>query len=393
MNDMTELLQSDSMENKYTFKNNKMLRYGYTTGSCAAAASKAAAIMLFSKRNVNTVSIMTPKGILLELEVLDITIGDHFVSCAIKKDSGDDPDATDGVMVYAKVCKMTHQEIEIDGGIGVGRVTKLGLDQPVGSAAINRVPREMIYKEVKNVCKEFDYKQGIKVEISIPMGVEIAKKTFNPRLGIEGGISVLGTSGIVEPMSETALIDSIKVEMKMLKASGKEDIVVTLGNYGENFSINELNIDIENSIKCSNFIGETIDFAAELEFKSILLIGHIGKLVKTAGGIMNTHSRNADARMEILVSSAILAGISIEGAKKILNCITMDEALPIVKEEDALEQTMQILIDKMQFYMSKRGYEKVNIEVITFSNEFGLLGMTKNAYQTVKLLKKINDRN
>jgi cobalt-precorrin-5B (C1)-methyltransferase len=364
---------------KYTFKNNKMLRYGYTTGSCAAAASKAAAIMLFRKCNIQTISIMTPKGMGLNLEVLDITRGEGFVSCAIKKDSGDDPDATDGILVYSKVSKFNQSGIEIDGGFGVGRVTKPGLEQPVGSAAINRVPRQMIYQEVADVCNEFEYNQGIKVEISIPDGIEIAKRTFNPRLGIEGGISVLGTSGIVEPMSEAALIDTIKVEMKMLKTSGKNDILVTLGNYGENFSINELNIDIADGLKCSNFIGETIDYAVELELKSILFVGHIGKLVKVAGGIMNTHSKNADARLELLMAAAIEAGISLESAKKILTCITTDEAIGILKEEEIVDQTMQILVNKIQFYMRKRSYEKVDIEVIIFSNEFGLLGKTNHA--------------
>ncbi|MFA9376648.1 MAG: cobalt-precorrin-5B (C(1))-methyltransferase CbiD [Lachnotalea sp.] len=370
---------SDRMENGYTFKNNKKLRYGYTTGSCAAAASKAAAIMLFRKCDISKISILTPKGISLELEVLDIASGSNFVSCAIKKDSGDDPDVTNGILVYAKISKTDGKDIEIDGGIGVGRVTKPGLEQPVNSAAINRVPRQMIYDEVINICNEFDYQKGMRVEISIPEGIEIAKKTFNPRLGIKDGISVLGTSGIVEPMSEAALIDSIKVEMKMLKASGKENLLVTLGNYGENFSINELNIDINDSLKCSNFIGETIDYAVELEFKSVLFIGHIGKLVKTAGGIMNTHSRNADARMDILVAAAILGGISLEGARQVLNCITTDEAIATLMEERILDLTMQILVDKMQFYMSKRAYDKINIEIVTFSNEFGLLGKTKQA--------------
>jgi cobalt-precorrin-5B (C1)-methyltransferase len=176
--------------------------------------------------------------------------------------------------------------------------------------------------------------------------------------------------------------------MKMLKAAGNDDILVTLGNYGENFSMNELNIDITSSLKCSNFIGETIDYADELELKSILLIGHIGKLVKTAGGIMNTHSRNADARIDILVATAIKAGITLEGAKKLLECITLDEAIPILKEEEILDTTMQILVDKMKFYLNKRAYEKVEIEVITFSNEFGLLGKTGNADALAKRYRK-----
>lgn len=377
---------------KYTFKNNKKLRYGYTTGSCAAAASKAAAIMLFRKCEISKISIMTPKGILLDLQVFDIKINADYVSCAIQKDSGDDPDVTDGVFVYAKVKKISQPKIIIEGGLGVGRVTKQGLEQPVHSAAINKVPRQMIYQEVKDVCNEFEYPEGIYIEISIPEGVEIAKRTFNERLGIKGGISVLGTSGIVEPMSEAALIDSIKVEMNILKASGAKQILVTLGNYGENFSTSELNINIENSLKCSNFIGETIDYAVELSFERILIIGHIGKLVKVAGGIMNTHSKNADARMDILTAAAIRAGITLECAKQILNCITTDEAIQILKKEEIFEETMSILVDKMQYFMQTRAYDKIKVDVITFSNEYGLLGHTKNAMEIATLFSKKSDK-
>ena len=180
----------DSKENMYIYKNHKKLRFGYTTGSCAAAASKASIIMLLNKKPIKKIQIMTPKGILLNLNVLDISFGEDFVKCAIKKDSGDDPDVTNGILVYSKVQFSKDKDIIIDGGIGVGRVTKDGLQCKKGSAAINKVPREMIYKEVKNICEEFEYKEGLYVEISIPEGVEIAKKTFNPRLGIEGGISI-----------------------------------------------------------------------------------------------------------------------------------------------------------------------------------------------------------
>lgn len=270
----------DSKENMYIYKNHKKLRFGYTTGSCAAAASKASIIMLLNKKPIKKIQIMTPKGILLNLNVLDISFGEDFVKCAIKKDSGDDPDVTNGILVYSKVQFSKDKDIIIDGGIGVGRVTKDGLQCKKGSAAINKVPREMIYKEVKNICEEFEYKEGLYVEISIPEGVEIAKKTFNPRLGIEGGISILGTSGIIEPMSEKALIDTIKLEMKQLKVNGAEYFLITPGNYGESFSRENMEINIENSLKCSNFVGETLDYACELGIKGILFIAHIGKFYK-----------------------------------------------------------------------------------------------------------------
>ena len=224
------------LENCYVIKQNKRLRCGYTTGSCAAGAAKAAALMLFSRHPVRQVSLMTPKGMELNLEILDISMEEGAVSCAVRKDGGDDPDATHGVLVYARVSVSKTPGISIDGGQGVGRVTRKGLQEPVGEAAINPVPRQMIREAVEKVCRDFEYGGGMSVVISIPEGVEIAKKTFNPRLGIEGGISVLGTSGIVVPMSEAALIASIRAEMSMLTASGHEYLIVTPGNYGETFT-------------------------------------------------------------------------------------------------------------------------------------------------------------
>lgn len=371
-------LEEFNKVNKYVYKNNKKLRFGYTTGSCAAAASKAAAIMLIRNTTINSIEIMTPKGILLKLEVLEIEKGENYVSCAIKKDSGDDPDVTNGIMVYSKVSLTKSKEIVIDGGIGVGRVTKEGLGYPVGSAAINKVPRMMIYKEVNNICDNNDYKDGLLVEISIPDGVLIAKKTFNPRLGIVGGISVLGTSGIVEPMSEKALTDTIEIEMKLVKAKGLKYLLVTPGNYGQDFTRNNMNITLENSVKCSNYIGETIDHGIGLELKGMLFIGHIGKFIKLAGGIMNTHSRNADARMEIITAYAALAGGNTEALKKIMNCITTDEAIDILIEYGIKSSTMGLITERINFHLKIRANEKLEIGAIIFSNKHGLLGETEN---------------
>lgn len=375
------------MDGNYVFKNNKKLRYGYTTGSCAAAASKAAAVMLLTNMNIAHIELITPNSTLLRLEVLDIERGEDYASCAIRKDSGDDPDVTDKILVYSRVSLSRGADITIDGGIGVGRVTKEGLDQPVGSAAINSVPRKMIYDVVKGICLENGYKGGLKVIISIPEGAEIAKRTFNERLGITGGISVLGTSGIVEPMSEEALIESIKVEMRMLKAQNKKNILITLGNYGENFSVNELSIDIRKGIKCSNFIGETIDYAVELEFSGVLIVGHIGKLIKLSGGIMNTHSRNADSRLELFAAGALRAGISVEGALKLLDCVTTDEAVSVLINENIKDETMKILIDKMIYYLDKRAYGKLKTGLLVFSNKYGVLGKNENFDLIIKEFK------
>ncbi len=366
------------------------MRQGFTTGSCAAAGSKAAAFMLLLGTKKEKIEITTPKGKVYNAEILDIVQGDEFVSCAVRKDGGDDPDVTHGTLIYSKVSfgESDKEGIFIDGGLGVGRVTKVGLDQPVGNAAINHVPREMIEKEVREVCRIADFKGSLNVEISVPEGEMLAKKTFNPRLGIVGGISIIGTSGIVEPMSAQALIDTIKVEIKQQKLLGREILSVSPGNYGLDFMKNTFDYDIDKSVKCSNFIGETVDIAIEAGFERMLFTGHIGKIVKIAGGIMNTHSREADSRMEILAANAALAGADIETVKMVVGCFTTEEALYILKEKEILEPTMKIIMDKILFYLQKRGQDKLKIECITFSKELGLLGKSDGAEAYIYALKK-----
>lgn len=372
---------------QFVYKNHKKLRYGYTTGSCAAAASKAAAAMLLSGKEISYVELHTPKGIDLRLEVLDISREDNAVSCAIQKDGGDDPDVTNGILIYAKVSREPADEAQIiiDGGIGVGRVTKPGLEQPVGAAAINKVPRQMIRENLEAVCEQYHYHGKLSVVISIPSGVELAAKTFNPRLGIVGGISVLGTSGIVEPMSEQALIDTIRVEMRQKLANGMEYLLVVPGNYGIDF-LDQYGhgLQLEDAVKCSNFVGEALDAAVEFGAKGVLLVGHIGKFVKLAGGIMNTHSHNADARMELLTVHAALLGAPVELLQKMMECVTTDDALKYLKEADLMEPVMERIMEKMEFYVNQRAQHQLELGVITFSNVFGILGLTKNVPDLVK---------
>ena len=372
---------------QFVYKNHKKLRYGYTTGSCAAAESKAAAAMLLSGKEISYVELHTPKGIDLRLEVLDISREDNAVSCAIQKDGGDDPDVTNGILIYAKVSREPADEAQIiiDGGIGVGRVTKPGLEQPVGAAAINKVPRQMIRENLEAVCEQYHYHGKLSVVISIPSGVELAAKTFNPRLGIVGGISVLGTSGIVEPMSEQALIDTIRVEMRQKLANGMEYLLVVPGNYGIDF-LDQYGhgLQLEDAVKCSNFVGEALDAAVEFGAKGVLLVGHIGKFIKLAGGIMNTHSHNADARMELLTVHAALLGAPVELLQKMMECVTTDDALKYLKEADLMEPVMERIMEKMEFYVNQRAQHQLELGVITFSNVFGILGQTKNVPDLVK---------
>lgn len=371
------------------------MRYGFTTGSCAAAAAKAAAYMLLSGRQKNTITIETPKGIPYTADILEITRGEKAVQCAVRKDGGDDPDITSGALIYAEVSltdhtrtQVTDTRIHIDGGIGVGRVTKPGLDQPVGNAAINHVPREMIAKEVLEVCDLMDYKGNLQVIISVPEGEAIAKQTFNPRLGIVGGISILGTSGIVEPMSNQALLDTIRVELNQRRAEGFDYIAVAPGNYGLDFMKKAYGYDLDKSVKCSNFIGVTIDMAVECGFTRMLLTGHIGKLIKVAGGIMNTHSKEADCRMELLSAFAIHEGAGADVAAKILDCVATEEAVRLLREAGKQQEVMDYAMERIMFYLNKRAGGRMQIDCIMYDNTFGELAKSKEADRWFTLLER-----
>ncbi|MGP1569352.1 MAG: cobalt-precorrin-5B (C(1))-methyltransferase CbiD [Eubacteriales bacterium] len=371
------------------------LKKGYTTGSCATAAAKAATYLIFTGK-CNEISIMTPKGIELNLQVLEPQIIDEKTAkCAIRKNSGDDPDITDGAMIYAKVKLRDSDDgkIIIDGGMGVGRVTLPGLSCPVGEAAINPTPRKTIEAAVSEVLHTFDYTGGAEVEISLPAGVELAKRTFNPKLGIVGGLSIIGTSGIVEPMSEQALIDTIKVEMRMRRAIGCKYLLITPGNYGETFLKENFDVNKFYSVKCSNFIGNALDFAEQMEFSGILFMGHIGKLAKLAGGIMNTHSKYADSRMEIIAAYAAKLGAKKELIEEIFDSVTTDSAYEKIKEKDPLlcENLMNLLMQRIMYHLKSRTHDTLEVAAVMFSNKHGLLAKSENADEFIKKLEKINE--
>ena len=393
------------MEQDVVVSQGKLMRRGYTTGSCAAAASKAAAVMLLSGEETDTIKLDTPKGITLTLDVLDILRGPGFARCAIRKDSGDDPDDTNGTLIYATVSSLhagipeeelvmqprtasveqLDDKVEIWGGIGVGKVTKPGLSCKVGGPAINPVPRKMITREVLAAMKQYGCDETLRVVISIPDGPAIAPKTFNPRLGIEGGISVLGTSGIVEPMSDRALIDTMYTEMDSRKANGYKDLLVFFGNYGADFTRDEMKIDISTAVTCSNFVGELLDYAVLQGFESVLIIGHSGKLIKLAQGVMNTHSKYADCRSEFLALQAMFHGASPAVGKEIYQALTTDEMTKILKREGLFKAVMEEAARKIDFYMQKRVHGKLKTGAILFSNVFGILGETAGAEELLKL--------
>ena len=360
---------------EYLVKDGKRLRLGYTTGSCAAAAAKAAAWMLLTGRRKESIRLQTPKGIELNLKVLDIQMLADEVRCAIRKDSGDDPDVTRGTLIFAAVRKSATPGVTIDGGEGVGRVTKPGLDQPVGAAAINSVPRKMIEENVREVCMLVGYDGGIDVTISAPEGEALAKKTFNPRLGIEGGISILGTTGIVEPMSEQALLDTIRVELRQRRENGADYIRDFIG------------LDPKTAVLTSNFIGDSLEFCREFGFHGALLIGHIGKFVKLAGGMWNTHSKFGDCRMEIIASHSAALGLRAERTEEILHCATCDDALRILNEEGLKDA---FLVRLGQRIGTMLGYKSGELQsgAILFSKEYGFLCETEGAEELLEQIRE-----
>jgi cobalt-precorrin-5B (C1)-methyltransferase len=465
MNDSKTVTAESSANEHFIFSGTKQLRCGYTTGTCAALAAKAAVTALLNQKKYrcqketfpNTVSIMTPKGWPQTADVLwpadsgyknadcssdkslntgiarsDVkkSLFGGAVRCGVKKDAGDDSDVTDGFVVYASVSlddkSPLHENatVCIYGGTGVGIVTKPGLDQNVGEVAINHVPRKMIAREVRSVCAQYQFTGTVFVTIDVPGGKKIAQRTFNPQLGIEGGISILGTSGVVEPMSEQAIIDSIEVEIRQIAAeydscSGTADdsksahccdvadkskkirpLIITPGNYGEDFIFAHPELKSIPVVKCSNFIGASLDYAVAYHFSHVLIVGHAGKLFKLAGGIMNTHSHVADCRLELIACHAALCGASQSVIKKIMECATVDAALYVLDDAGAVvdpaakaagveplaKAVVKSLLYAAQNHVSRRVSGAYECGIIMFTNMHGELGMSDGTETMIKMM-------
>lgn len=363
------------------------LRCGYTTGSCATAAAKKAAYELLTGCSPEQISFVTPQGLTLELAPRVSEKSDVAVTCVVTKDSGDDPDITDGVDIFATVSRIPAGLV-IDGGLGVGLVTKPGLDQPVGNKAINSGPRKMLSQALEEVRREAGYQGGLRVIISIPAGMELAKKTFNPRLGIEGGISVIGTTGIVEPMSNQALIDTIVLEIKQAASRSKQRINLISGNYSKQFLADDLHIQQGEVVVCSNFIGDALDAAWREGFQEVLLVGHIGKFVKLGLGMPNTHSDNGDGRIECLITCALKAGASRTTLLEVSECVTTDAALFILQDQGLLEASMQELGLAISRHLAKYIPTGRNLGFLFFTNKEGLPGELYRSKEAQAMLKK-----
>ncbi len=357
------------------------LRNGYTTGSCAAAAVKAALMSLLYHISLQEVEVETPKGEELVISILKVRRRGNFASAAVQKYAGDDPDVTNGISICVKVfLQKEFPKIEraiirgkclIYGGRGVGLVTKKGLQVEVGKSAINPGPQKMIEKVVKDLLQETEDK--VVICIYIPEGRAKASQTYNPKMGVLGGISVLGSTGIVKAMSEEALKASMYAELKVLRMDKRRKwVIFAFGNYGKAYC-EKLGLDIEQMIIISNFAGFMIESAVKLGFQKIILLGHIGKAIKLAGGIFHTHSRVADGRMEVMGANAFLYGLDSTIIRKILLSNTVEEACNYISDSKFFDYLSNRIRDKIVEYSRKEGFES---EVLLFSFEKGTLGQS-----------------
>lgn len=440
--------------NRYKFKDGRKLRCGYTTGTCAAAAAAAASKLLLTGESVRQVSVELPEGGEAEIAVEFVRMEENVkyaeagrksggisaasrglsecrdgdvagmppvsVSAGVRKDAGDDADVTDGMLICVTVCpegagermdyssageegagKDFGERVVISAGRGVGRVTKPGLDQPVGEAAVNTVPRRMICREVEKVCREAGYDGRISAEISVPGGEEAAAKTFNPLLGVEGGISILGTSGIVEPMSDRAVVETIRTEVRSKAALCRQRgqsvcLAAVPGNYGMRFLREKLGLRDDRVVKCSNFIGETLDACWEYGADGILLAGNAGKLIKLAAGVMNTHSSEADARMETIVSCSLEAGASLELLRRTAECVTTEAAFSLLGGEGLAQRVLDIAAERAAAHMARRVRNQTAVGIVIFSSESDLSargGDAEAILEKMKIHETILERN
>ena len=374
---------NNNSEDTYVYYNGRKLRKGFTTGTTATAATVAAIRTLLNQEPQETVTVHAANGKIAIFDVEQTDFDEQQASCAIKKDGGDDQDATDGALIFATVKLRDDNEIHLDGGKGVGRVTKEGLANKPGMPAINPTPRRVIKAAAR---EELGEKRGINIVISVPEGERIAKLTYNPRLGIVGGISILGTSGVVTPMSESSWKHSISIEMNIHRKRGDNTIVLVPGNYGEDFAKDELGIPNAKIVQMSNFVGYVLHETQRLGFTKVLIVGDLGKMIKVAGGIFSTHSKDADARAEIMVANlALMGGVPTAFLRKINQCLTTISMIKMI-DEAGYQEVYQMIADKIKLRAEKLLAHRephVEIDVVIFSRESGFLAASK-PFQEIK---------
>ena len=365
------------MQNQHiAYHGGQALRRGWTTGSCAAAAAQAAALLLLTGKAPAAIRLETPGGLTFTLPVEQPHMEDGAAVCTVRKDAGDDPDVTNGVGISAAVRRAAS-------GVAIA-----GLALPVGAAAINPGPRAQIAAALERAARECSYTGGFSVVISAENGEELAKQTYNEHLGVIGGLSILGTSGIVEPMSEKALVDTVRLELDSLYAGGQRTAFLCPGNYGADFARDTLGLDLEKAVKCANFIGEALDHAVFRGFRDVLLVGHAGKLVKLAAGVMNTHSSVADGRQEIFTAHAALCGAGRETLEGLMQSISVDACIELLDRENLREPVMARIESEIEKHLALRLRGRGHVEFILFTAKYGILARSDGALALCERLRE-----
>ncbi|NDB32309.1 MAG: cobalt-precorrin-5B (C(1))-methyltransferase [Nitrososphaeria archaeon] len=357
-----------------TDKSGQKLRTGFTTGTCATAAAKAALVSIITKKRIESIEVLLPKDKRITINVASCRFDNNTARCSVIKDGGDDPDVTHGAEIIADLQITDHSgQIEIDGGIGVGRVTKPGLGLQIGSAAINPTPKKMLIQNLTEIGKEILQKNGIRIIVSVPKGAEIAPKTDNPRLGIMGGISILGTTGIVVPYSTASFAASIRQSLDVTIAMGDNTVVLTTGGRSEDYARKEISLPDHCFVQMGDFSGYTIQQCAKKSIKTAHVAGFVGKLTKIAMGIKQTHVKSSKVDMDFLADLA-------------KDCNANNKTIDEIKKANTARHVQEIIIEnkidgffvalcKMAYdQMRMHSENKVELKVILFDFDGSILG-------------------
>lgn len=360
------------------------LRSGYTTGACAAAGVKAS-LLYEQGEEWDTIKLRALDGTELVIPVKNIVQDDRGLTAEVVKFSGDDPDITNGVSVFTTIRHLPGAEAEVAfrAGEGIGTVTKPGLSVPVGEPSINPGPRQLIRNAVADVLGTD--KVPLEVTISIPAGVELAKQTLNPILGVEGGISVIGTTGVLRPMSEEGFKNSLVPQIDVAKAAGYEDLIFVPGKIGERLA-KAWQLPEAAMVQTSNFIGFMLEAAQQRGIKRVLLFGHIGKLIKVAAGCFYTHNRIADGRLETMAAYGAAAGLTTQQVQAVLGANTTEDALAVLEQAGLRDEVCQALAARASARAQRYLFQKMQVGTVLVTLTGELLGMDAAAREICRNL-------
>ena len=353
------------------------LRTGFTTGSCATASSKACVLSIINQKKIEQTDIILPKRSKLDIQINSCEFTENSATCSVIKDGGDDPDVTHGAEIFVYV-ELTNNigKIEIDGGEGVGRVTKPGLGLEIGSAAINPTPKKMILENVTEISKEILEKNGIMIKVSVPNGKELGPKTDNPRIGIMGGISILGTSGIVIPYSTASFAAAIRQQIAVVSSMNDDNVVLTTGGRSEDFARTIIELPDHSFIQMGDFSGYTIKQCAKQGLKKAYVAGFIGKLAKMAAGVKQTHVKGGKVDMKFLSELAKRCDAKSDTISKILGANTARNVQEIIIE-DKVDGFFDEVTKEACNQMRQHSEEKIAVEVILFDFDGKVLSRDK----------------